>query len=116
MRNFKIHLEYDGTDFHGWQRQAGLRTVQGALEDAVAGIFGKNAQVNGAGRTDAGVHAVGQVANFVVETTMSVEQLGRAVATKLPEDIQVYHVREVALDFHARFSAKSRRYTYYLRT
>lgn len=116
MRNFKLLVEYDGTDFHGWQKQIGLRTVQGALEDAVFEIFGKSTPINGAGRTDAGVHALGQVANLVADTTMTAEQLGKAIASKLPEDIQVYHVREIDLDFHARFSAKSRRYTYYLRT
>ncbi len=116
MRNFKLVLEYDGTDFHGWQRQPGMRTVQGILDEAVAGIFGKDVQINGAGRTDAGVHALGQVANFVVDTRMTSEQIGRAIGAKLPEDIQVYKVDEVSLDFHARFSARRRRYVYYLRT
>jgi tRNA pseudouridine38-40 synthase len=116
MRNFRLILEYDGTDFRGWQKQAGQRTVQGAMEDAVTEIFSKTVQINGAGRTDAGVHALGQVANFVAETKMTSEQVGKALASHLPEDVQVYHVKEVALDFHARFSAKSRRYTYYLRT
>ena len=73
-------------------------------------------QVNGAGRTDAGVHALGQVSNLVVDTTMSAEQIGKAIASKMPEDVQVYHVEEVDLKFHARFSARSRRYAYYLRT
>jgi len=116
MRNFKLTLEYDGTDFHGWQRQLGMRTVQGVLEEAVAGILGKEVQVNGAGRTDAGVHALGQVANFVVDTRITSEQIGRAVGAKLPEDVQVYGVEEVNMDFHARFSARMRRYVYYLRT
>lgn len=116
MRNFKLILEYDGTDFHGWQKQPGLRTVQGVLEEAVTEIFGRGVQVNGAGRTDAGVHALGQVSNLVVDTTMTPEQIGKAIASKLPEDVQVYHVEEVDLKFHARFSARSRRYAYYLRT
>jgi tRNA pseudouridine38-40 synthase len=116
MRNFKLVLEYDGTDFHGWQRQPGLRTVQGALEEAIAGIYGKDVQVNGAGRTDAGVHALGQVANFVADTGMTSQQIGRAIGAELPEDIQVYKVDEVAMDFHSRFSARRRRYVYYLRT
>ena len=116
MRNFKMLLEYDGTDFHGWQKQPGLRTVQGVMEDAVAAILDKTVQVNGAGRTDAGVHALGQASNFVAETEMTPEQMGKALASKLPEDIQVYAVEEVDLKFHARFSAVSRRYAYYLRT
>jgi len=86
------------------------------MEEAVADIFGKAVQINGAGRTDAGVHALGQVANLVAETTMTTVQIGKALASKLPEDIQVYRVDEVDLDFHARFSARRRRYTYYLRT
>jgi tRNA pseudouridine38-40 synthase len=116
MRNFKLTLEYDGTDFHGWQRQPGLRTVQGTMETALAEIFGKEIQVNGAGRTDAGVHALGQVANFAAGSRLTIEQVGKAIASKLPEDIHVYRVDEVDLNFHARFSARSRRYTYYLRT
>ncbi len=116
MRNFKLVIEYDGTDFHGWQRQPKLRTVQGLLEDAVADLFGKSVQINGAGRTDAGVHAFGQVANVVLDTTLTPEKLGKAIASKLPEDVQVYLVQEVDLPFHARFSAKSRRYNYFLRT
>lgn len=116
MRNFKMWVEYDGTDFHGWQRQPGLRTVQGTLEEALVGLCGRSVQVNGAGRTDAGVHALGQVCNSVIDTPLSGEQMGRAVAGKLPEDVHVYRVEEVPLKFHARFSAVSRRYTYYLRT
>lgn len=116
MRNFKLILEYDGTDFHGWQKQPGLRTVQGVLEAAASEVFERSVQVNGAGRTDAGVHALGQVSNLVVDTAMTPEQIGKALATKLPEDVQAYHVEEVDLKFHARFSAKSRRYAYYLRT
>jgi tRNA pseudouridine38-40 synthase len=116
MRNFKLILEYDGTDFHGWQKQPGLRTVQGVLEAAAAEIFQRGVQINGAGRTDAGVHALGQVSNLVVDTSMTPQQIGKALTTKAPEDIQVYHVEEVDLKFHARFGAKSRRYAYYLRT
>ncbi|UCG51483.1 MAG: tRNA pseudouridine(38-40) synthase TruA [Candidatus Latescibacterota bacterium] len=116
MRNFKIRVEYDGTGFHGWQKQPGLRTVQGLMEDAVATIFGRHVPVHGAGRTDAGVHAIGQVCNFVVETSYSPVQVGRALSGVLPEDIQIRRVDEVDLEFHARFDACRRRYVYYLRT
>ncbi len=116
MRNFKLTLEYDGTDFHGWQRQRELRTVQGTLEEAVTSLFGKDVQINGAGRTDTGVHALGQVCNFVVETHLAEEQIRKALTKKLPEDIHVYRVEEKDLKFHARFSATGRRYVYYLRT
>ena len=116
MRNFKLVVEYDGTDFHGWQRQPGMRTVQGTLEEAVDKIFGQEVTVNGAGRTDAGVHALGQVGNVVIDTTLSAYQIGKAVAANLPEDIHIKSVDEAAPDFHARFSARSRRYVYYVRT
>lgn len=116
MRNFKLIVEYDGTDFHGWQRQPGLRTVQGALEAAVEAALGQGAPVQGAGRTDAGVHAVGQVCNFVVDTGWAAAGVGGAVASLLPEDIRIHRVDEVGLGFHARFSATGRRYAYYLRT
>lgn len=116
MRNFKLVLEYDGTDFHGWQRQTDLRTVQGTLEDAARELFGSEVTVNGAGRTDAGVHALGQTGNFVVDTDLTPEQIGKALGSKLPEDVQVYRIDEVDLKFHARFNATARRYNYYLRT
>lgn len=116
MRNFKLLLEYDGTDFHGWQRQPGLRTVQGVLEDAVRELFGIGVQINGAGRTDAGVHALAQVANVVLDTDLAPDRLGKAIASRLPEDVQLYGAEEVDLKFHARFSATGRRYTYYVRT
>ena len=116
MRNFKLMIEYDGTDFHGWQRQPRLRTVQGTMEEALAAFFGTDVQINGAGRTDAGVHALAQTCNTVLDTDLTPEQLRGAIGSRLPEDIQVYRVEEVDMKFHARFSAKSRRYSYYLRT
>lgn len=116
MRNFKLTLEYDGTDFHGWQRQPGLRTVQGTIEGALEEIVGRNVPVDGAGRTDAGVHAFGQVASVKAETRLDAEEFHRALSASLPEDINVYDVEEADAKFHARFSAINRRYVYYLRT
>lgn len=116
MRNFKLVVEYDGTDFHGWQRQPGLRTVQGLMEDALESMFGERTVVQGAGRTDAGVHAVGQVCNFAAETPWTVREVGGALASRLPEDVRVRRADEAPADFHARFSATGRRYVYYLRT
>jgi tRNA pseudouridine38-40 synthase len=116
MRNFKLTLEYDGTDFHGWQKQPGVRTVQGVLEAAVVATLRQRVAVNGAGRTDAGVHATGQVSNFIVDTTWTTRGVGGAVASILPEDIRIRRVDEVDLGFHARFSATGRLYVYYLRT
>ncbi|MFQ5510720.1 MAG: tRNA pseudouridine(38-40) synthase TruA [Candidatus Krumholzibacteriia bacterium] len=116
MRNFKMLVEYDGTDFHGWQRQPNLRTVQGTMEEALEAILGTAVQVNGAGRTDTGVHALGQTCSTVLDTALTPARLRGAIGSKLPEDIQVYRVSDVDMKFHARFSARSRRYSYYLRT
>lgn len=116
MRNIKIILEYDGTDFRGWQKQEGRRTIQGTLEEALGMVLGKGVSVHGAGRTDAGVHAWGQVCHFLCETRLSAQRLARAASACLPEDIRIREADEVDLDFHARFSAVSRKYAYYVRT
>ncbi len=113
MPVFRFVLEYDGTDFAGWQRQrGGERTVQGVLEDALAEIVGARAPVIGAGRTDAGVHAEGQVASVEIETALAPETLGRALNARLPLDVAV---REAALappGFHARYHARAKVYRY----
>lgn len=116
MRHFKVKVEYDGTEFHGWQKQPGQRTVQGLIEDAVESVLLERVTIYGAGRTDAGVHALGQVFHFGVETARTPRQIGGALSSRLPEDIQIREVEEVDSDFHARFSATGRRYVYYLRT
>jgi tRNA pseudouridine38-40 synthase len=116
MKNFKITLEYDGTDFHGWQRQPGLRTIQGTVEEALERVLRLPVTVNGAGRTDAGVHATGQVCNFTADTPRTPREIGGALSSLLPEDIQVRRVDEADPGFHARFSATGRRYVYYMRT
>jgi tRNA pseudouridine38-40 synthase len=122
MKNFKVVLGYDGTDFHGWQRQPngpgqpGCRTVQGVLEDALRRITGKTIVVHGAGRTDAGVHALGQAASFRGAFKLSDEVLLRALNAVLPEDVRVFSLVETAADFHARKSARSKLYRYRLVT
>ncbi len=116
MRNFKLTLEYDGTDFHGWQRQRNLRTVQSVMESAIRRSFGQPVQVHGAGRTDAGVHAWGQVCSFELDTRLSTDRVGKALGARLPEDVRIRLAEEAPPDFHARFSALSRRYIYYIRT
>jgi tRNA pseudouridine38-40 synthase len=116
MRNIKFIVEYDGTDFHGWQRQEGLRTVQGEIEGAVERFHGRRLTVQGAGRTDAGVHAWGQVCNFEIETDLPVERIKKAAASYLPTDIVIRLAEEVPADFNARFSAISRSYIYYIRS
>jgi len=112
MRNFKLILEYDGTDYHGWQVQPGLPTVQGALEEKLRIITGEAIRVIGAGRTDAGVHALGQVANFKSDLAIPSEKLARGLNSLPPYDIVVTHVEEVPLGFDARRLAKAKTYRY----
>jgi tRNA pseudouridine38-40 synthase len=112
MRRIKILISYDGTDYHGWQVQPGLATIQGVLEEVISGIEGGPVQVAGSGRTDAGVHAVGQVAAFSMENPIPVDNLRRAVNRLLPRDIRVLSAEEAALDFHPRFQAKRKTYEY----
>ena len=112
MRNFKVVLEYDGTDFRGWQIQPDERTVQGELSRAIAETTGETRNVTGAGRTDAGVHAAAQVASFASETRLSPVVLRRAFNARLPVDIRVRSVEEAPGGFNARFDAKSRTYHY----
>jgi tRNA pseudouridine38-40 synthase len=115
MRNLKFTLAYDGTRLVGWQRQAEGDSVQGLLEDALARFEGAPVTVYGAGRTDAGVHALGQVANAQLTCTHDVETLTRALNAQLPEDIRVLAVEEVPPEFHARFTARSKTYRYQIR-
>lgn len=112
MRCFKATIEYDGSDFHGFQWQTGVRTVQGALEEALHKRIGCTVAVAGAGRTDAGVHALGQVVSFQAETRIPMERLAPALNSLLPRDVSVRRVEEVGPAFHARFSASSRAYVY----
>lgn len=111
---FRALIEYDGAEFAGWQRQAGRRTVQGCLEQAVLEITGTPANVVGAGRTDARVHATGQVAHFDSETERSSAQLLRALNAVLPRDVAVRALERVPGHFHARYSALARTYRYRL--
>jgi tRNA pseudouridine38-40 synthase len=112
MRTFKLIIEYDGTDFHGWQIQPRARTVQGELCRAVYHATCERSTVTGAGRTDSGVHAVGQVASFSSQTHLSPAVLHRALNGWLPWDIRVRSVEEAPGGFNARFDAKSRTYHY----
>ena len=114
MRNIKILLEYDGSEFVGWQRQAHGRSVQEEIETVLRTVTEEFVTIVGAGRTDAGVHARGQVANFKIESGIAVNDLHRALNGLLPEDIVVQTTEEVAADFSARYSARERRYHYYI--
>src|ERR1700722_11033481 len=112
MRRIRIVVSYDGTDYHGWQVQPGLPTIQGALEQAISEIEGRPVPVAGSGRNDAGVHAVAQVAAFSIQNPIPVDNLRRAVNRLLPRDIRVLLVEEAAADFHPRFQAKRKTYEY----
>jgi len=112
MRTYRIVLAYDGTDFRGWQRQPEGRTVQGVLEEAIRKITRKRVAVHGAGRTDAGVHALAQVASFRGAFRLSDEVLLRALNAVLPEDVRIFSLEEAPPGFHARKSARSKVYRY----
>ncbi|HXM41334.1 MAG TPA: tRNA pseudouridine(38-40) synthase TruA [Bryobacteraceae bacterium] len=112
MRRIRIQLGYDGTDFHGWQVQPGLPTIQGALESVVAEIEGGPVQVAGSGRTDAGVHALAQVAAFSIENPIPLPNLRKAMNRLLPTSIRVLATEDAAPDFHPRFQALAKTYEY----
>jgi len=107
-----LTIEFDGTNYAGWQRQKNAFTVQEALEDAIKTATGKECGVVGAGRTDAGVHAYGQCAHFDIETTIPPEKMAFALNLVLPEDIRVKESRQVRDDFHARKNARAKHYRY----
>jgi tRNA pseudouridine38-40 synthase len=110
--NYKLVLQYDGTDFHGWQVQEDLRTVQGELTSALSLLDGRSVSVHGSGRTDAGVHAEGQVASVDIQREISPEKLRSAVNANIGRDIRVLTVDTAAGDFHARYSALEKTYVY----
>jgi tRNA pseudouridine38-40 synthase len=114
MRNLKLTLAYDGTDFHGWQIQPDLRTVQGELQRALQKLLNHDVTVTGSGRTDAGVHAHGQVANVETLRSMDTDAVLRGANALLPSEIRVLSVEEVSADFHARRSARSKTYEYHI--
>ncbi|MCX6567818.1 MAG: tRNA pseudouridine(38-40) synthase TruA [Candidatus Aminicenantes bacterium] len=112
MKNYRIVLAYDGTDFRGWQRQPDSRTVQGVVEEAVRKVTQKRTVVHGAGRTDAGVHALGQVASFRGAFRLADADLFRALNAVLPKDVRIFSLEEAPQEFHARKSARSKLYRY----
>lgn len=114
MRNIKIVLEYDGTGFVGWQSQTNGRSVQDEITNVLDQVLQEPITLIGAGRTDSGVHARGQVANFKTNSTMSIGPILSALNGTLPEDIYVHSAEEVNEKFHSRFDAKERLYKYYI--
>ncbi len=113
MRNIKVILQYEGTKYQGWQRQDHTgNTIQGKLEALLTKMCGENVEVIGSGRTDAGVHAYGQTANFHVRTEMGLQEIMDYMNRYLPEDIAVTHIQEMPERFHSRLNAKGKTYVY----
>jgi tRNA pseudouridine38-40 synthase len=112
MRRIRITLSYDGTDYHGWQLQPGLPTIQGVIESVLAEIESAPVKVEGSGRTDAGVHALAQVAGFSLENPIPTSNLEKAMNRLLPRDIRVLAAEEASETFHPRFEAASKTYEY----
>jgi len=110
--NYKLLIQYDGTDFHGWQSQDGLRTVQGELTRALSLIDGRDVTVHGSGRTDAGVHAEGQVASVEIQREISPAKLRNAINGNVGKDVRVLEAEAVDGEFHARYSARGKTYVY----
>ncbi|MBA3355016.1 MAG: tRNA pseudouridine(38-40) synthase TruA [Pyrinomonadaceae bacterium] len=110
--NFKLTIQYDGTDFHGWQMQQELRTVQGELTRALTSVDGRDLIVHGSGRTDAGVHAQGQVASVRVQREMTPEKLRAAINGNVAKDLRIMEAQVAGDDFHARYSALEKTYLY----
>lgn len=114
MKNYKMTIQYDGTDFYGWQRQRNQRSVQSTIEDALSKILRRETKIRGAGRTDAGVHALEQVATFRGEVTFPLENLKKVLNSILPNSIRVLNIEEVDQTFHPQYSAKMKSYVYYI--
>ena len=113
MRNLRLDICYDGTRYRGWQRLAGVEnTIQGKIEKALSGILGEQVEISGSGRTDAGAHAMGQVASFHCESDLPTEEILVLLRRYLPEDIGIYSCQEVHPRFHARLNAKTKTYCY----
>jgi tRNA pseudouridine38-40 synthase len=111
-RNIKLIIGYDGTAYHGWQKQPNRNTVQGAIEEVIQTVFKEKVLLQGASRTDAGVHAEGQVANFKITKKIPAKKIKAALNSKLPKDIVVIKVKEVPDSFNARMDAKGKHYRY----
>ena len=117
MKNIKFVLQYEGTRYDGWQKQGNTEnTIQGKLEAVLSRLDGRDVEVHGSGRTDAGVHAYGQTANAKLETEKSAEEIKEYVNAYLPKDIAVVDAREVSMRFHSRLLAVSKTYRYRIRT
>lgn len=108
MRNIKLTIQYNGKNYCGWQKQNDSLGVQGTIEQAIKEITSEDIKITGSGRTDAGVHALGQVANFNTESSIPIEKIPSALNSKLPKDISIINAEEMPLDFHSRYCAKGK--------
>jgi tRNA pseudouridine38-40 synthase len=113
-RNIRVTIEYDGSGYHGWQSQKNASTIQDTFESALLKLTGEKIRITGSGRTDTGVHAKGQVANFVLKKLLTLSEIEDGLNAHLPKDIVVKKVELVSFDFNARFDAKKRIYQYYI--
>lgn len=112
MRNIKLTIEYDGTNYHGWQSQINAVAIQDVIEDAIKKLTGEACKLTGSSRTDVGVHALGQVANFFTNSNIPSDRFSYALNSVLPEDIVIKWSEEVDKDFHSRYSSKGKKYVY----
>ncbi len=112
MKNIKLTIEYEGTNYSGWQKQNNCRTIQGKLEEALEQMTKEKIKLLGSGRTDGKVHALGQVANFITNSNIPGDRYKYALKYLLPEDISIVESEEVDLSFHSRYSARKKRYKY----
>lgn len=112
MRNIKLTIEYDGKDFNGWQKQPNKLNIQGTIEKAIESIVGHEVDLTASGRTDAGVHALGQVANFKTESSIPIEKMAIAINSRLKKSIIIKNAEEVDDRFHSRLSCKKKTYRY----
>ena len=108
MRNIKIAIQYNGKNYCGWQKQNNSPGIQGTIEKAIFDITREEVKITGSGRTDAGVHALGQVANFKTNSQIPVDRIPNALNAKLPKDISIVKAEDVDEDFHSRYSAKKK--------
>ena len=112
MRNIKLIIEYDGKSFNGWQKQPTKLNIQGEIEKAIEEITGEKVDLTASGRTDAGVHSLGQTANFKTESQIQIEKFAKAINSKLKKSIVIKSAEEVDERFHSRYSVKSKTYRY----
>ena len=112
MRNIKLTIEYDGKEFNGWQKQPTKLNIQGEIEKAIEHITGERVDLIGSGRTDKGVHAIAQIANFKIESNFPIEKMPIAINSQLKESIKIKKAEEVSIDFHSRYNCKDKTYCY----